>query len=265
MRTALRNGFLALVGMFLLLPLLIVVGVSVNAAKQLSFPPQGISLAWYGAIWSEPDWRLALQNSVLIGVCSAGLAVSIAMPLCYALWRRPGPLSRTVFSLGLAPLTLPPVILAIGFLTFWINVGGYGQIYATIIAHAIFLVTVPIVTIGLGYGAIDRHLVEAARTIGATDRAVFSTIVLPLIRPYIISGFAFAFVLSLNEYIIAYMVSGFTVETVPIRIFNAIRYGYTPIMASASVVFVLTSIIIFSLVARWGDLPKLLGAGTRSG
>ena len=73
-------------------------------------------------------------------------------------------------------------------------------------------------------------------------------------------GFAFAFVLSLNEYIIAFMTVGFTVETLPIKIFNALRYGYTPVMASVAVVFVLLAAIIFGLIGRFGDLPKLLGA-----
>ena len=81
-----------------------------------------------------------------------------------------------------------------------------------------------------------------------------------MIRPYMISGLAFAFVLSLNEYIVAYMVSGFTVETLPIKIFNSLRYGYTPVMASVAVVFVLLAVIIFGLIGRFGDLPKLLGA-----
>src|SRR3546814_1659174 len=62
---------------------------------------------------------------------------------------------------------------------------------------------------------------------GAGDRTVFRTIVLPMVLPYLISGYAFAFVLSLNEYIVAYMVAGFTVETLPIKIFNSLRYGYT--------------------------------------
>lgn len=70
---------------------------------------------------------------------------------------------------------------------------------------------------------------------GADERTILRTVVLPLILPYVISGFAFAFVLSLNEYIVANMVVGFTVATLPIRIFNALRYGYTPTMAAVAV------------------------------
>ena len=73
---------------------------------------------------------------------------------------------------------------------------------------------------------------------GADDRTVLRTVILPLILPYIVSGYAFAFVLSLNEYIVAYMVVGFTVETLPIKIFNSLRYGYTPTMAAVTVFFV---------------------------
>ena len=91
---------------------------------------------------------------------------------------------------------------------------------------------------------------------------MFRTIVLPLVRPYIFSGYAFAFVLSLNEYIVAYMVAGFTVETLPIKIFNSLRYGYTPVMAVVAVLFVLLAMLVFGLLARFGDLPRLLGAWT---
>jgi putative spermidine/putrescine transport system permease protein len=131
---------------------------------------------------------------------------------------------------------------------------------ATIVSHAIFFLTLPLVTISLGLESIDRQVLEAATTMGADEGTAFRTIVLPLLRPYLVSGYAFAFVLSLNEYIIAYMVAGFTVETLPIKIFNSLRYGYTPVMAAVAVAFVLLAALVFALIARFGDLPKLLGA-----
>lgn len=162
--------------------------------------------------------------------------------------------------LGLSPFILPPVITALGFLSFWATIGAYGQAWTAVISHAIFFVTLPLVTLTLGFASIPRDVVEAASTMGATDRQVLRSVVLPLIRPYLVSGFAFAFVLSLNEYIVAYMVAGFTLETLPIKIFNSLRYGYTPTMAAVTVLFVVLAALVFGLVARFGDLPKLLGA-----
>jgi putative spermidine/putrescine transport system permease protein len=260
MNRAGRNLFMGLVLLILLAPLFVVAGVSLNEKKELIFPPHGFSLGWYGELLSQADWLNAIRHSLIIAVLSALLAVSVAFPLAYFLWRHKVWYAQILFTLSVAPFRLPPVITALGFLLFWVNVGLYGNIIATIISHAIFFVTLPLVTISLGLESIDRQVVEASRMLGADGRTVFRTIVLPMVRPYLISGYAFAFVLSLNEYIVAYMVAGFTVETLPIKIFNSLRYGYTPVMAAVAVVFVLLAGLVFGLIARFGDLPRLLGA-----
>ncbi|CAN7692602.1 ABC transporter permease [Neorhizobium sp. LjRoot104] len=257
---ALRRLFFFVVGLFLALPLIVVAGVSINARQTLAFPPQGFSLSWYGQIFTNAEWRNALIASLTLAASSALLALLIALPLAWFLWRRIAPWANIFQLLGVAPFTLPPVITALGLLTFWATTGFYGQPWTAVISHGIFFVTLPLVTLSLGFSAIDRSLVEAAATMGADDRVVFRTVVLPLILPYLVSGYAFAFVLSLNEYIVAYMTVGFTMETLPIKIFNALRYGYTPTMAAVTVLFLVIAAVVFGLVARFGDLPKLLGA-----
>lgn len=251
---------MALIGLFLLAPLAVVAGVSINARRTLVFPPEGFSLEWYAAIVTDAGWRDALIASVLLALAAATIAVAVALPLAWFLWRRIAPWARAFEVLGLAPFILPPVITALGFLSFWATLGVYGAPWTAAVAHGIFFVTLPLVTLSLGFASIDRSLVEAASTLGASDGVAFRSIVLPLIRPYLVSGFAFAFVLSLNEYIVAYMSVGFTLETLPIRIFNALRYGYTPTMAAVAIVFVATAAVVFGLIARFGDLPRLLGA-----
>lgn len=260
MSVAMKNIFILLVLLFLAAPLFVVLGVSVNEPKRLLFPPEGFSLQWYAELFQASDWLNALRNSLVIAVGASTLAVSIALPLALYVWRKQNPLAKALFGLGVAPFMLPPVISALGFMIFWITVGFYGQISATIISHGVFLVTLPLVTISLGLESIDKQLIEASRTMGANEKTVFRTVIFPLARPYMISGFAFAFVLSLNEYIIAYMVAGFTAETLPIKIFNSLRYGYTPVMASVAVFFVATAVVVFGTIAKFGDLPRLLGA-----
>ena len=256
----LRNFFFLAVLTVLAAPLVVVAGVSLNEPKRLLFPPQGLSLKWYTALFEKSDWLNALTNSTIVAISASLLAVSIALPLAIYIWNRNSVLAKALFSLGVAPFTLPPVITALGLMIFWISIDMYGQMLATIISHGIFLVTLPLVTISLGLESVDQQLVEAARTMGADRKTVFRTVIFPLVRPYMISGFAFAFVLSLNEYIIAYMVAGFTVETLPIKIFNSLRYGYTPIMASVAIFFSLIAVFVFGMVAWFGDLPRLLGA-----
>jgi len=255
-----RTLFLTAIGVFLAAPVVVVAGVSLNAERSLAFPPEGLSGAWWAAIVIDAGWRAATLASLAVATLAASLAVAVAFPLAWFLWRRQVAWARAFHVLGLAPFILPPVITALGLLSFWAATGAYGQPWTAVVSHGIFFVTLPLVTLTLGFDSIDRSLIEAAATMGADDRTVLRTVVLPLIRPYVVSGFAFAFVLSLNEYIVAYMTVGFTVETIPIKIFNALRYGYTPVMAAVSALFVLLAVVIFGLVARFGDLPRLLGA-----
>ena len=258
--TVLRRLYFLAVAIFMSLPLMVVLGVSVNEKQDLAFPPVGFSLAWYAQIFTDPEWRRALIASLALALSAAALAVAIALPLAWFLWRRIAPWANVFQLLGLAPFVLPPVITALGFLTFWATTGFYGAVWTAVISHAIFFVTLPLVTLSLGFASIDRSLVEAASTMGADDRTVMKTVVLPLILPYLVSGYAFAFVLSLNEYIVAYMTVGFVIETLPIKIFNALRYGYTPTMAAVSVFFVAVAALVFGLIARFGDIRRLLGA-----
>ena len=108
---------------------------------------------------------------------------------------------------------LPPIISALGMQVFWLSTGHVGRIENVIIAHAIFFSTLPLVTISLAMETMDQALPEAAQTLGADQRTTFRTITLPLLIPSMITGYAAAFVLSLNEYIISFLVAGFTVET----------------------------------------------------
>ncbi len=139
---------------------------SVNAKQSLNFPPQGFSLSWYGAIFTDPGWRAALFASVILALCAAALAVAIALPLAWFLWRRHAPWAQVFQLLGIAPFTLPPVITALGFAHLLGRDRFLRPPWTAVISHAIFFVTLPLVTLSLGFSAIDRSLVEAAATMG---------------------------------------------------------------------------------------------------
>ena len=66
--------------------------------------------------------------------------------------------------------------------------------------------------------------------------------------------------LSFNEFIVLFFVSASSYSTVTLQIFNSLRNGFTPTMAVAAITFIIVSVFVFSAVARWGDLPRLMGA-----
>ncbi|MEP5155282.1 ABC transporter permease [Planktotalea sp.] len=254
-----RKLYLWIIAFLLIAPFVVVLGVSVGASKNITFPPEALSAAWYEELLTEAEWLAAIGRSLLIAVIAGVIATTVALAINYVLWRTGSRFAKFTFALGLGPFLLPPIILALGASLFWAEVGWYGRIEATIVSHGVFLVTLPLVIIARGFAALTDEVIEAAQTLGATPAQVFRTVVLPLIAPYVATGFALVAIISVNEYLIANMISGFVVETLPIKIFNNVRYGYSPVVAAASMLFVALTVTILLALSRITDLVALFG------
>ena len=257
-----RNVFCWLVVISLSAPLFIVAGVSLNKKKLMFFPPRGLSMRWYEEVFTKSAWFDSLLASLAIAASAGVLALSVALPAAFFLWRYRVFYAKLLFSVGLMPFALPPVITALGMLMLWVPIGLAASIHGLALAHGIFLVTLPLVMISLGLESIDDEIVEAAETMGASPTRTFTTVILPMILPYLFAGYAFVFVISMNEFIISYFIGQFSLTPLPVKIFSQLRSGYTPTIASVSVLFILLAVVVFGLVAKFGDLPKLLGAWT---
>ncbi len=253
--------FLGLCAIMVALPIVVVSGAALNSGRTMFFPPREPTLARFGEFFiTEPVWTQALANSIVIAFCSAFLAVLLAWPVAFGLWANNSRASRLLAGLGSMPFALPPIVFGVGLGFLWAFAGGLGTLWAAILSHAALFLALPLVTISIGLQSIDRAHLDAAATMGATRAVTFRTVVLPQTIPYTISGFFFALVLSFNEFIVTFFVSASAYSTVTLQIFNSLRNGYTPTMAVAAITFIVVSVVVFSAVARWGDLPRLMGA-----
>lgn len=254
-----RTTYLWGIAILLIAPFVVVFGVSVGASKNIAFPPDALSGSWYQELLTETEWLAAIGRSLLIAVVAGIISTTLALAINYVLWRTGSGFAKLTFALGLGPFLLPPIILALGASLFWAEVGWYGRIEATIVSHGVFFVTLPLVIMARGFAALTDEVIEAAQTMGATPAQVFRTVVLPLIAPYVFTGFALVVIISVNEYLVANMISGFVVETLPIKIFNNVRYGYSPVVAAASMLFVALTVTILMVLSRITDLVALFG------
>lgn len=261
MRRTMGHIFMALSGLVLALPIIVVAGASLNGGRTMLFPPEDPNFARFVEFFiTETIWVRALQNSLIVAFGSATLAVLLAWPLAYLLWAKGSNASKVLAGLGSLPFALPPIVFGVGLGFLWAFIGSLGAIWVGIVSHATLFLALPLVTISIGLQSIDRAHLDAAATMGATEAVTFRTVILPQTLPYSISGFFFALVLSFNEFIVMFFVSASAYATVTLQIFNSLRNGYTPTMAVAAVLFITVSIAVFSAVARWGDLPRLMGA-----
>ncbi len=235
---------------FIAAPLGIIIAVSVTPEQFLTFPPGGFSMQWYVEFFTDASWVVALLNSLGIAGAAALLSTTIGGTLAFALDRY-GYRWGTIFgTFGVLPILVPPVIVGVAFLVFFLELGLAGSRTSIIVAHGIFYAPFPFILISQGLDELNRTYEEAAMNLGASPIQTIRTITFPLLQANVVSGALFAFILSLNEYIIAWLLSLFLVDTIPIQIFNSLRYGYSPTIAAASVVFIALTVVVMVAIDR---------------
>ena len=246
---------------FLAAPIVVVCAAALNGGRSMLVPPEDPTLARFGEFFvGDPVWRDALGHSIVIAIGSAALATLVAWPIAYGLWRTGDRWSKALAALGGMPFMLPPIVFGVGLGFLWAFAGGLGSVWAATLSHAALFLALPLATISVGLQAIDPAHLDAAATMGADRRATFRTVILPQTLPYTVSGFFFAMVLSFNEFIVTFFVAASGFATVTLQIFNSLRNGFTPTMAVAAILFITVSALVFAAIARWGDLPRLMGA-----
>ena len=244
------KAYVAAVMVYVAGPLAIIVAVSVTPSEFLTFPPGGFSLRWYVTFFTEPGWIVSLFNSLTIAVAAALLSTSIGGILAFSLDRFDYRFEPVLATFGVLPILVPPVIIGVAFLVFFLQIGFAGNWLSIVVAHGIFYAPFPFILVMQGLRELDRTYEEAAMNLGASPVRTIRTITYPLLRANVVSGALFAFILSLNEYIIAWLLSLFLVETIPIHIFNQLRYSYPPTIAAASTVFILLTVVVMTSIDR---------------
>jgi putative spermidine/putrescine transport system permease protein len=250
----------------LTLPLLVVIALSFTQSREMQFPPVGFSPQWYSAVLSDPAWHSHLLASLAVGIGSATLATTLGLFTALALVRGRFPGKRLLWGFTLLPLVVPTVVIGIGMYFVWVlgwQVGSVsvgsglaGTALGIMLAHAALTYPLPVVIISVSLLTVDRNLELAAATLGSGPVATFRRVTAPLIAPGILFGFVFAFLGSWDEYVVASFLSSADITTVPVALFNQIRFAIDPTAAAVSALLLAMSTVILCLVLfRGGYRP----------
>ena len=231
---------------FLWAPVLLLCGYAFSANRE-PFAWGGVSLRWFAALAQNERLLEAAWLSLRIAAGAATLATLLGGAAGWALARHGRFRGRALFgALAGAPLILPEVVLglallllfvAVQTLTGWPAQRGAGTV---LLAHATLGLAYVTVVVQARVAALDPLLEEAALGLGASPAAAFRTVTLPLIAPSLAGGWLLAFILSLDDVVLASFVSGPGGTTLPVYLFSQLRMGMTP-EGNALAVIVLTA------------------------
>lgn len=244
--------WLAVIFLFLYLPLLFMVVFSFNSTRQDAVFT-GFSLRWYEALGRDTKivegFWLSLQIAGVTGLLSAVLGTFAA----FVLVRYHRFTGRAVFS-GMvnAPLVMPEVVIGLSLLLLMVGVQqalGWPErgLLTIILGHTLLGMAYAMVVVQSRLLEFDRALEEAAMDLGARPAQVFFLVTLPNIAQAIVAAFLLSFTLSFDDVVISEFLSGPGVNTLPQVIFGYARRGINPtIYAAASLLIAAVSLGVIS-------------------
>ena len=239
--------------LFLIVPSLVSLPVSVTNENYLSLPHGAISWKHFANLFSSPEWMTSFLQSGIVAACSSALA-TVAGTLCaVGLWRLSSKLGEAIRAVLLLPLIIPSIISAMAFYRLWIPLHLIDTYPGLILAHSILALPMVLITVSASLANFDLRLEQASRSLGAPMAVTIRRVILPSIRPGILAGAVFAFILSWDEIVVALFISKFSVFTLPRRLWNGMRENTDPTVAAAAVILIattLTAMLAYNLLAN---------------
>lgn len=249
---------------YLVIPTLIVVPISFTETDYIAFPPKGYSLQWYRAFLGEGPWRDSTMNSLMVASASALLATIVGTLAALGLRQLPPATARMAIRILLLPMIVPTIILAVALYGAFARFGLVGSRMGLVLAHALLTLPFVVINVSAVMQKIDWRIVDAARSLGASPAVAFYKVTLPAILPGVMAGLVFAFLTSFDEIVVALFLTGVDTITLPVQMWNGIRFEISPAVAAASTLLLLLSLVALTVYAAARRLGRREPGGTHA-
>jgi spermidine/putrescine transport system permease protein/putrescine transport system permease protein len=240
--------FTALVFVYLFTPILVVFWYSFNSRKSTQIFGS-FSLTWYQHLLNDAVMKDSLFASIEIGLVTMLVAAVLGTLLAFGLVRSRSRLNRPTDVTMLLNLVSPEIVTAIALLLVFTQLGLTLSLTTVILGHITFSIAYVTIIVRARLASMNKEVEEAASDLGATNLQAVRLVTLPLLWPAVIASGLLVFVMSFDDFVTSYFVSGIGIVPLPVRIYSAIHNGVTPeINAVGTLMMVITiSIVLVAL------------------
>ena len=239
--------FMALVYLFLYIPIIVLVIFSFNTMPFPS-PWLGFTTHWYHELYNSVYLWDAFCNSLIVAL--SAMSLSLLMGTALIFYTIQGGRIERILSIFYANIIIPEVVLAVGllsFFSFWAVPLGLPTL---IVAHTILGLGYVIPIVYTRFKELDYRLTEASLDSGATPIQTFFKITLPLLRPSLFAAALLVFIISFDDFVLSYFCAGSSTQTLSLYILSMLRSGLSPVVNALSTILLFFSSILV-LVFCW--------------
>jgi putative spermidine/putrescine transport system permease protein len=233
---------------FLIMPVLLIIPMSLGSAEIIEFPPTKICTDQYIKFFNHPAWQTAVLNSFTIAgmtsVFSTTLGLLASIALVWGKFKGKGIINAFIIS----PMIVPLIVLALAFYISLSKFGLIGTKLGLVMAYTPLTLPFTVLPISAILRGFDRNLENAALNLGANQFQTFIKITFPIIRPGVITGALFSFMIAFDEVVIALFICGSNAVTLPKKMWDVIRYEIEPMLPAIATLLLLMSALILLLI-----------------
>jgi spermidine/putrescine transport system permease protein len=255
--------------LFLYVPLASLILFSFNDSKR-TIRWEGFTFDWYARLAGDDALIAAFANSLTIAAMSTLFSVVLGAMAAIALWRFRFPGRGLFDGMITLPIVVPEICMGVAMLVFFGTIAPWPRdlvwpldLGAIVIAHITFSFPFVTVVVRARLASFNREMEEAARDLGASELRAMRDVLLPHIRPALVSGALLAFTLSLDDFVITFFTAGPNTVTFPVKIYSMVRFSVTPEVNAASTVLMAITVAMTMIGMKLqgteiahSDLPK---------
>jgi putative spermidine/putrescine transport system permease protein len=247
---------------FIVLPLLGVVWMSFFANKILSFPPQGYTLDWYVRAYEANEFRDGFLVSVQTSLIAMASSLILGIPASLALVRYNFHGREAITTVLMSPMIVPGIVGGSALYVFFLEIEMHSgiQIAGTnaglIIAHALIALPWTVRLVSTSLIGMNRSVEEAAYSLGASAFTVFFRITLPIIKPGIIAGALFSFVVSFIDLEKSIFLVGPGRTTLQIALINYLEWNIDSTIGAVATVQIVLITVLLLITDRYAKLSR---------
>ncbi|WP_409334962.1 ABC transporter permease [Aedoeadaptatus coxii] len=253
----LRKFYLGLMLLFLYLPIFVLIVFSFNDTK-LRGVWAGFTTHWYVDLFSDPVILKSLYVTLIVAVISTAVATIVGTISAIGIRAFSKKTQHVVLNINYLPVLNPDIVTAVALMSLYGFLAMEQGLLTMILSHIVFCLPYVIISVLPKLDQLDKNIVEAAFDLGAKPHEVLYHVIIPQIKPGIVTGALLAFTLSIDDFIISFFTTGQGVSNLSITLYSMAKAGINPSMnAISTILFVVVMILLLVLNRRDVDVIDL--------
>ncbi|MCY6371422.1 ABC transporter permease [Clostridium ganghwense] len=241
---SLKRIYTFLIYMFLYAPIIVLIIFSFNNSKSRS-EWDGFTLKWYADLFKDKQILTALYYTLGIAVLSSIIATAIGTISAIGIHKMKGFNKKLILNVNYLPILNPDIVTGVALMSLFVFVSMPLGFTTMLLAHITFNIPYVILSVLPKLRQMPKNITEAAMDLGATPGYTLRKVILPMIKPGIISGLLISFTLSIDDFVISFFTTGTGVSNLSITIYSMARRGINPkINALSTLMFAVVLILL---------------------